>query len=400
MSPTLRERGPTLVYLSRWVREFTVREYSAVRPAVQLPAQGAELAESRWPRSARKLPQSPRAPNGLEPRSEVAETAAARGLAAAAELLNRSAIYTTAGQKRNPMGPALQAFSGCTDARWSGVRAVAGARGRQLGAGMLLSAGEDSDLRRSAKAKLLLLAAAVLSPASVEARNPGFSALSTPRCELSQPFERARPRTYAVAAIGDSITDTRVGGGLYMKQLSKLCPDSRFDAYGVGGQRTEHMRWRFMHDVFGVGAPRKPPAYTHLIVLGGVNDLSAGSMSMSRTTRIRANLSYMYGAAAARGIEVIALTVPPWGLLRGVPDARVNATVELNRWITSREAAGEVDFALDIGPLLRCPEDTDEASSVLCAPYRRFPTDLVHWNEVGHRRVAELLKQRVFADCR
>ncbi len=237
-------------------------------------------------------------------------------------------------------------------------------------------------------------------PASAQAMNVGYSALTTPRCERSRPYERAQPHTYVVAAIGDSLTDTRVGGGLYMRHLARLCPESRFDAYGVGGQRTEHMRWRFMHDVFGVGARRKPPAYTHLIVLGGVNDLSAGSVGMSRTTRIRANLSYMYAAAALRGVEVIALTVPPWGLLRGVPDARVNATLELNRWITTRPAAGEVAFALDIGPLLRCPEDTDEASSVLCAPYRRFSDDLIHWNAAGHRRVAELLKQRVFADCR
>ncbi len=245
-------------------------------------------------------------------------------------------------------------------------------------------------------AAVFALVAAPSAPAA--ARSKGFSAFGAPRCELSAP--RPEPRRYVVAAVGDSLTDTRVGGGRYLSYLAKRCPQSRFDAYGVGGQRTEHMRWRFLHDVFGVGAARNPPAYTHVIVLGGINDLSAGSISDARTGRIRDNLSYMYRQAHARGVEVIAVEVPPWGLLRGVRDARVQATLELNSWIGSRPSQGEADYAVDLGPVLLCDDKPGVRPGDLCPRYRRFPTDHIHWNAAGHKRVARALYESVFSDCR
>src|SRR5687768_13146034 len=83
-------------------------------------------------------------------------------------------------------------------------------------------------------------------------------------------------RSYTVAAIGDSLTDPRSGGGKYLDHLRSRCPKSRFDAYGKGGDMVNQMRSRFAKDVFGEGAPPdaapKPP-YSHVIVFGGVNDL-------------------------------------------------------------------------------------------------------------------------------
>lgn len=238
----------------------------------------------------------------------------------------------------------------------------------------------------------------VSTSAPLAARGSGFSAFGSPRCEVTAP--KPEPRRYVVAAIGDSLTDTRVGGGRYLKYLGQRCPESRFDAYGVGGQRTEHMRWRFLHDVFGIGAARKRPAYTHVIVLGGINDLSAGSLSAARTERIRANLSYMYREARVRGVEVVAVEVPPWGSLRGVRDARVQATRELNSWIASRPGEGDTDYAVDLGPVLRCDDRAGVRPGDLCPSFRRFPTDRIHWNAAGHERVAELIHRAVFDDCR
>ncbi|MGE0322432.1 MAG: SGNH/GDSL hydrolase family protein [Polyangiaceae bacterium] len=254
--------------------------------------------------------------------------------------------------------------------------------------------------RRLRLQTLAWLAGALIATASapVAARSSGFSAFGSPRCEVAPP--KPAPKRYVVAAVGDSLTDTRVGGGRYLNYLSQRCPESRFDAYGVGGQRTEHMRWRFLHDVFGVGAARKPPAYTHVIVLGGINDLSAGSLSDTRTGRIRDNLRYMYREAHERGLEVVAVEVPPWGLLRGVRDARVQATLDLNSWIASRPGHGEAEYAVDLGPVLRCDERPGVAPGDLCPSYRRFPTDRIHWNAAGHKRVAEVLYQSVFSDCR
>lgn len=201
---------------------------------------------------------------------------------------------------------------------------------------------------------------------------------------------------YEVAAIGDSLTDQRIGGGQYLRQLARWCPESRFDAYGVGGQRTDHMRWRFTVDLLQRRRPPKArPRYDHVIVLGGVNDLAAGSVTAPRVQRIERNLGWMYGKAHELGMEVIAVTVPPWGKLAGSYDRRGDATRRLNRWILEQPATHRVEHAVDIHPLLECGEDDE-----LCPMYRRFPNDKVHWGPEGHRIVADALFRAAFADCR
>lgn len=179
-----------------------------------------------------------------------------------------------------------------------------------------------------------------------------------------------------------------------MSELGRRCPESRFDSYGVGGQRTDHMRWRFAHDVLGQGNRRPPPRYSHVIVLGGINDVLSASIHHAPIRRTQQNLSFMYRLARAHGLSVIAVTLPPWGKLEGVSDARVKATDALNRWIIERPEQGEVNFAVDIRPALTCNERE------LCRDKRRFASDLVHWSSAGHRAVAELLHQQAFADCR
>ena len=193
---------------------------------------------------------------------------------------------------------------------------------------------------------------------------------------------------YVVAAIGDSLTDPRAGGGKYLKALARRCPDSRFDAYGVGGQRTDHMRWRFTQDLFGPSLPwLKRPHYTHVIVLGGVNDLAAASLSDARIDRIKANLSSMYRLGRQRGLSVVGVTVPPWGRLRGVKDRRADATRDLNEWIVEQAKAHVIDHAVEVYPLLSCGDP-----QVLCPEYRRFPSDqnpLEHRGTRGRRRGAQ-----------
>jgi hypothetical protein len=192
---------------------------------------------------------------------------------------------------------------------------------------------------------------------------------------------------YRVAAIGDSLTDTRVGGGRYLDALRRKCPESRFDAYGVGGQQTLHMRWRFTRDVLS-------KRYTDVIVLGGVNDLSARAINYASTTQARKNLSYMYESAHKKGLRVIALTVPPWGRLK-FGDRRGDATLELNRWILEQEKSGVVDVAIDIQPMLACGDPLN-----LCMSYRRYPQDAIHWSQSGHDVVAAALAKEAFVDCR
>jgi hypothetical protein len=228
---------------------------------------------------------------------------------------------------------------------------------------------------------LLLLAASLVGALVAAAPDPGTSP--------------AAKRRYVVAAVGDSLTDPRAGGGRYMTELAQRCPESRFDTYGVGGQRTDHMRWRFAHDVLGHASRRPPPRYTHVIVLGGVNDVLSASIHHAPIGRTQRNLSYMYRLAQRHGIETIAVTIPPWGRLAGVADARVKATDALNRWIVERAGQGDVKFAVDVSPALACGDSRE-----LCPTKRRFHGDLVHWNRAGHRAVADLLHRQVFADCR
>ena len=208
-------------------------------------------------------------------------------------------------------------------------------------------------------------------------------------------------RAYVVAAIGDSLTDPRSQGGLYLRYLQERCPASRFDSYGKGGEMVNQMRHRFVRDVFGDAAlapgdpgARKPP-YTHVIVFGGVNDLYSDLTAHRSVARITADLSAMYRAARERGLQVVAVTVAPWGGFHRYYNAsRAATTAELNRWIVAQAAAHTVDFAIDAHALLSC--DDPEA---LCARYAAPFGDGIHFGPEGHRRLAEALFAEVFSDC-
>jgi len=232
---------------------------------------------------------------------------------------------------------------------------------------------------------------------------PAAAAASTPTRSSPEPApsrpSKLEKQRYVVAAIGDSLTDTRVGGGRYLAELKKRCPKSRFDAYGVGGQRTDHMRWRLTQNLFGVGLPRRlsrnKPHYTHVIIFGGVNDLLAGLLvGPARLRRTERNLSWMYRTAREHGVKVIAMTVPPWGRLRGVVDRRVQATHRLNTWMFKQEELGKLDAVFDTYPLLSCGDP-----NVLCRRYRRFVNDDVHWGRRGHKLIGDALYKQVFPDC-
>lgn len=206
-------------------------------------------------------------------------------------------------------------------------------------------------------------------------------------------FLAARTR-YAVAALGDSITDTRVGGGRYMAALSRRCPKSRFDAYGVGGQQTRHVRWRFGQDLFGDGLrgqAAQKPRYDHVIVLAGVNDFAGGLVDEARVAKTKEHLAWLYRTGRERGLAVVATTVPPWGHMHGEHDLAI--TRELNGWIGAQAALGNVARVVDVASVVSCDEST------LCDAFRRTPRDGIHWNDAGHEAVAEALYRDVFADC-
>lgn len=194
-----------------------------------------------------------------------------------------------------------------------------------------------------------------------------------------------------VAAIGDSLTDARVGGGRYLDVLRKRCPKSRFDGYGKGGEMVNQMRHRFASDIFGPGKP----AYTHVIVFGGVNDLYSDLTAGRTPALIERDLTTMYETARRHGAKVVAITVTPWGGFKRYFNAtRLAATLEVNRWILAQHDAGSIDAAIDAYPLLSCGDP-----DVLCPRFTAPYDDGLHFGPEGHERLGEQLFTQVFADC-
>jgi lysophospholipase L1-like esterase len=201
-------------------------------------------------------------------------------------------------------------------------------------------------------------------------------------------------RTYVVAALGDSLTDQKVAGGGYLKRLGELCPESRFVSFGKGGDMVNQMRRRFVHDVFE-GAPDGNDGFTHLIVFGGVNDLYSDLTAGRTVPKISADLSAIYAEGHRRGVEVVAVTVTPWGgFKKYFNETRSAATGVLNRWIMAQRGTG-ADFVVDAFPLLSCGD-----RDFLCEAYARPFKDGLHFGKEGHARLGDALHREVFADCR
>lgn len=198
-------------------------------------------------------------------------------------------------------------------------------------------------------------------------------------------------RRYVVAAIGDSLTDSRSPrGGRYLAYLRERCPESRFENFGRGGDMVNQMRRRFVSDVL----PRARQL-THILVFGGVNDLYS-DVSAGRTVEdIEGDLSFMYEAARERGLGVIALTVAPWGgFTRRYSERRGAATRELNDWIRAAPARGAVDHVVDAYAVLSCGDPER-----LCPEYAHPVPDGLHFGPRGHEVLGEALHREVFADC-
>lgn len=208
-----------------------------------------------------------------------------------------------------------------------------------------------------------------------------------------EPVARAQSEgtRYVVAAVGDSITDAR-SGGKYLAYLAKRCPRSRFDNYGKGADMVNQMRRRFANDVLG---PSKP-AYTHVIVFGGVNDLYSDLTAKRTPAKIEKDLTWMYGMAKERGAKVIAITVAPWGGFRRYYNARRGAaTLEVNRWMSQQQLESKIDHVVDAYSLLSCGDPEK-----LCPDYAPPFNDGLHFNARGHEKLGHALYEQVFSDCR
>lgn len=199
-------------------------------------------------------------------------------------------------------------------------------------------------------------------------------------------------KRYVVALLGDSLTDGRVGGGGYWKELRRRCPQSQFLDFGKGGDMTNQMRRRLERDVL----PQVHSAGINtLLVYGGVNDLYSDETAHRTHQRITEDLSRIYQAGREHNLHVVALTVSPWGgFARYFNERRSKNTQILNSWILGQVAEKNIHAAVDTYPLLSCgnPEK-------LCPEYELTRPDGLHPGSAGHQVLAQALYEQVFSDC-
>jgi lysophospholipase L1-like esterase len=271
-----------------------------------------------------------------------------------------------------------------------------GTLSRAVAAALVLAACKNAEVAPAASSSSLdeAATAAVVPPAPVAAGSaPAASESASAEPAPADAGAPAKKRRYVVAALGDSITDPRSGGGGYLRRLGELCPGSRFVSFGKGGDMVNQMRRRFVQEMFD-GSPTDPAGFTHLLVFGGVNDLYS-DLSAGRTVeKISTDLRSIYATGKSHGLAVVAVTVAPWGGYKKYFNAtRSAATGALNRWILAQRGTA-VDSVVDAFPLLSCgnPE-------FLCADYEKPFTDGLHFGREGHRRLGDALHREVFADC-
>lgn len=208
--------------------------------------------------------------------------------------------------------------------------------------------------------------------------------------EVSPPPSPAPRRRYVIAALGDSLTDKRSGGGGYLDVVAQACPRSVIDNFGKGGDMVNQMRRRFERDLLPLAARR---GYTDLVLYGGVNDLYSDETAQRTNDRIQADLSAIYEQARAAGMRVIAITVSPWGgFTRYFNPRRAENTRRLNAWIADQLTSGAVDRVVDSYTLLSCGD-----AERLCPDYAQ--RDGLHLAAAGQRLLGQALLEAAFSDC-
>ena len=190
--------------------------------------------------------------------------------------------------------------------------------------------------------------------------------------------------------LGDSLTDEKVGGGGFVRILRERCRGVAFENRAKGGFMVNQIRKRLETEILPENR-----RYSHAIVFGGVNDLYSDQTANRTLTRIESDLTKIYQALDARGTQVIAITVTPWGgFKRWFTPERAQNTLTLNRWILDEPQSGAIWTALDAYPLLSCG-DPERLCPELAAPHK----DGLHFGKLGHEKLAKALLEGPLHDC-
>jgi hypothetical protein len=185
-----------------------------------------------------------------------------------------------------------------------------------------------------------------------------------------------------VLAIGDSLTDPRSNGGGYLRPWSARCPQCRFTNIARGGAMVNQMLSQLRRHLLETDTQ-----YSHWVVFGGVNDLYSDITANRKLPKIERDLSTIYAMGHQNDSLVIAITVAPWGgFHRYYTEQRGANTAELNRWMTTQQANGAIDFVVQSGAVLACGDSTRLCPS-LSKPYH----DGLHFGAEGHQQLGASL---------
>jgi len=213
------------------------------------------------------------------------------------------------------------------------------------------------------------------------------------RAPEPEPAASSAPAARAITSVlvlGDSLSDEKVGGGGFVRILREQCVGVMFDNRAKGGFMVNQIKKRLQTEILREGS-----RYSHAIVFGGVNDLYSDQTANRTLARIEADLTQIYGDLKARGTDVVAITVTPWGdFKRWFTPARSQNTQTLNSWILAQPAAATINAALDAYPLLSCG-DPERLCPELAAPHK----DGLHFGKLGHQKLAKALLEGPFSSC-
>ncbi|ESQ92237.1 hypothetical protein ABAC460_04925 [Asticcacaulis sp. AC460] len=215
----------------------------------------------------------------------------------------------------------------------------------------------------------------------------------------------AKPKTRAIVAFGDSITDgygvkdnrnTRWGDGL-MKRLAATGRPLPVLNGGIGGNRMlldglgPNALARFDREVLS------PPNVGYVILLEGVNDLGTLTRDASATPEAHADLvanvtagyAQLIHKARSQGIKVYGATVMPYaGNTYYHPEPVSEADRQaINAWIRT---PGNFDAVIDFDAAMRDPAQPDR----LLPAYDSG--DHLHPSEAGYKAMADAVPLELF----
>jgi lysophospholipase L1-like esterase len=180
-----------------------------------------------------------------------------------------------------------------------------------------------------------------------------------------------------IALLGDSITNDQ-GTKSWGNEFKKLCGNLPVN-FAHSGKRTDWMLSRLKGEVDDsspyTSGKILGQGYTHLIVLGGTNDITAGWDTITTIS----NLEQIYSIAKQNDISVIAGTITPYNVA-SYPEGNEKVK-EINEWIKSQYQLGNIDGVIDFYSLLLGTEPCMD-------PGYKSSCDNVHPNSVGYQAMA------------